>query len=95
MTKQYFAITVEATLVVKTPMLVASGDQTLEVENLDEQQIKGAESRNTLLPCVGTQGYYIPASSQKGALKAFSENVSSLQHRDWIFGNEPKASMAQ
>ncbi|WP_072668819.1 RAMP superfamily CRISPR-associated protein [Vibrio injensis] len=87
MTKQYYAIQVQATLKVLSPLLIASGDHTLIVESEPEQQVKGNESRNTLQPCKTADGsYYLPASSLKGACYAFSQQCDKSQELSWIFG---------
>ncbi len=88
MTKQYFAIKVEATLRVKTPLLIASGEQQRLIEDQHEQLTKGAESRNTLSPCRGCDdSIYLPASSLKGAALAFIEEHEFNQNWKWIFGD--------
>lgn len=87
MTKKYYAIQVQATLKVLSPLLIASGDHTLVVESESEQQVKGNESRNTLQPCKTADGsYYLPASSLKGACYAFSQQCEKSQELSWIFG---------
>ncbi|KGY10357.1 RAMP superfamily CRISPR-associated protein [Vibrio sinaloensis] len=87
MTKQYFAITVEATLRVKTPLLIASGEQKRLIEDQQEQLTKGAETRNTLSPCRGCDdSIYLPASSLKGAALAFIKEHEFDQNWEWIFG---------
>lgn len=79
MVKNYFSIKVTATLVAKTPLLIASGEQT--------EIVDGQESRNTILPCTDVEGrYYLPASSLKGACNAFRHKCDSPHELDWIFG---------
>lgn len=91
MTKQYYAIQVQATLKVLSPLLIASGDHTLVVESEPEQQVKGNESRNTLQPCKTADGsYYLPASSLKGACYAFSQQCDKSQELSWIFGEKAR-----